>query len=306
MKLSVVSTLYYSASYIREFCERIIKVIPKEFSEYEIILVDDGSPDNSLDVAISMKKEIPDLKVIELSRNFGHHKAIMTGLEMADGDFVFLIDSDLEEEPELLSEFWNSIRENNEVDAVFGVQVARKGGWFEKFTGKVYYKVFNWFAEKNLKTVENITTVRIMKSNYVRTLVKYKPIDFYFGPACDLIGYKQNQLPVSKKSTSPSTYKFLTKYHLMINSLFSTSVKPLYIMFYSGLSITFIAFIYAIAIVFRVVFKGTPVDGWASTIVSIFLLSGIIITFLGVTSIYISKIMKEVKPSPFSIIKNIH
>jgi putative glycosyltransferase len=145
-----------------------------------------------------------------------------------------------------------------------------------------------------------------MKSNYVRTLVKYKPIDFYFGPACDLIGYKQNQLPVSKKSTSPSTYKFLTKYHLMINSLFSTSVKPLYIMFYSGLSITFIAFIYAIAIVFRVVFKGTPVDGWASTIVSIFLLSGIIITFLGVTSIYISKIMKEVKPSPFSIIKNIH
>ncbi len=102
MKLSIVSTLYQSAPYIAEFYERCTQVA-KQFAnqDYEIIFVNDGSPDNSLEIAIELYKQDSHVKIIDLSRNFGHHKAMMTGLAHAKGTYVFLIDSDLEEEPEL-------------------------------------------------------------------------------------------------------------------------------------------------------------------------------------------------------------
>ena len=111
MKLSIVSTLYYSSLYIEEFCTRIVKSVPTEFDDFEIILVDDGSPDNSLSVSLKLQNKIKELKIVELSRNFGHHKAIMTGLQEAEGDFIFMIDIDLEEKPELLNLFWNELND---------------------------------------------------------------------------------------------------------------------------------------------------------------------------------------------------
>src|SRR6267378_382375 len=105
MRISVVSTLYQSAPYIAEFVRRVRAEVVKLTPDYEIILVDDGSPDDSLRTAIAQMSSEPRLKIIEFSRNFGHHKALMTGLEHASGDLFFLIDVDLEEPPELLTAF---------------------------------------------------------------------------------------------------------------------------------------------------------------------------------------------------------
>src|SRR5450432_2620019 len=131
MRLSVVSTLYMSAPYVLEFHRRISSAAARITSDYEIIFVNDGSPDNSQALAIQLCKDDRRVTLIELSRNFGHHKAMMTGLAHADGDLVFLIDSDLEEKPELLVTF-NETMISKDVDVVFGVQEARKGGWFER------------------------------------------------------------------------------------------------------------------------------------------------------------------------------
>src|SRR3989304_3880355 len=106
MKLSIVTTLYRSAPYIEEFHRRMSAEAKKITEDYQVIMVDDGSPDNSLQVALGIQKEDANLCIIELSRNFGHHKAMMTGIEHASGEFVFLIDVDLEEPPELLGEFY--------------------------------------------------------------------------------------------------------------------------------------------------------------------------------------------------------
>ena len=106
MMLSIVTTLYKSSPYVSEFYERVSKQAQKITDNYEIIFVDDGSPDDSLQKCIALHKHDQKVTIIELSRNFGHHKAMMTGLSHAKGDFVFLIDSDLEEEPELLGSFW--------------------------------------------------------------------------------------------------------------------------------------------------------------------------------------------------------
>ena len=141
MKLSIVSTLYQSAPYVVEFHKRASAVATGLVNEdYEIILVNDGSPDESLDEAVNLAKIDTRVTVVDLSRNFGHHQAMFAGLTYARGERVFLIDSDLEEEPEWLIEFVATL-EKEDVDVVYGVQQTRKGGWFERWSGNFYYSI---------------------------------------------------------------------------------------------------------------------------------------------------------------------
>ena len=134
MKLSIVATLYHSGAYIDEFCKRAT-VAARQLAgdEYEIILVNDGSPDNSLDIAVQLTKKDKHIVVVDLSRNFGHYKAMMTGLAHAGGQEIFLIDSDLEEEPEWLALFAEK-KARDKCDVVYGVQERRKGSFFERLS----------------------------------------------------------------------------------------------------------------------------------------------------------------------------
>jgi putative glycosyltransferase len=143
MKLSIVSTLYQSSPYIDEFIRRVSVCAQQITEAYEIILVNDGSPDDSLHKALIAQRQDTHLKIVDLSRNFGHHEAGMAGLEQALGEFVFLIDSDLEENPELLLQFWSELTRKPEVDVIYGIQEQRKGGWFEQFSGYLFYIIFN-------------------------------------------------------------------------------------------------------------------------------------------------------------------
>lgn len=159
MRLSIVTTLYKSSQYVDAFYKRISKEAKKVTEDYEIIFVDDGSPDDSLKKCVFLYEKDKKVKVIELSRNFGHHKAIMTGLSYAKGDFVFLIDSDLEEEPELLGKFWKELQSEEDLDVVYGVQEARKGNWFEQWSGDLFYKAFNTISHVNVP--KNLITCRL-------------------------------------------------------------------------------------------------------------------------------------------------
>ena len=125
MKLSIVTTLYYSAPYVLEFYFRVKEVAQKFTEDYEIIFVNDGSPDDALEKAVSLHQQDEKVHVLDLSRNFGHHKAIMTGLAHARGEKVFLIDCDLEEAPELFEEFEQKMIQTNS-DVVYGIQDVRK------------------------------------------------------------------------------------------------------------------------------------------------------------------------------------
>ena len=305
MKLSIVTTLYYSSEYIEEFYNRISKEAGKITDDYEIIFVDDGSPDDSLNKAVKLYEEDNKVKVVELSRNFGHHKAIMTGLSHAEGDYVYLIDCDLEEEPELLSIFWKKIINDNDFDVIYGVQKKRKGGYFEKWSGFLFYKLFN-FISSSAYIEPNFLTVRLMNKNYVNSLLKYKEKEFYFAPICNLTGFKQKKIEVKKLSHSKTTYNFLKKYHMLINSVVTFSEKPLYMIFYSGLLILLFSLLFAIKIIMNKIFLNVSVDGWTSIIASIWLIGGIVISFLGIIAIYISKIFIEAKNRPFSIIRKIY
>ena len=304
MTLSIVSTLYYSAPSLVDFYNRVkteaTKVSP---DSYEIILVNDGSPDASLATAIDLAETDPNLIVINLSRNFGHWKAMMTGLKYATGEKIFIIDSDLEEEPEYLSKFYTELK-YRECDVVFGIQVERKGKLFEKLSGLIFWKIFNFFS--NVKVPSNQTTARLMTRDYVSALLLHQEREIFISGLWQLTGFDQQPLSVSKLSISKSSYTLRKKLSLFVNGITSFSNSPLIAIFYFGLFISLISFVYIINLVVNWAFFMSPPDGWTSVMASIWLLGGIIISFIGIIGIYLSKIFIETKKRPLTIVKEIY
>ena len=304
MKLSIVSTLYFSAPSLVDFYNRIkteaTKVAP---DSYEIILVNDGSPDESLTTAIDLAETDPNLIVINLSRNFGHWKAMMTGLKYATGKKIFIIDSDLEEEPEYLSLFDAELK-YRQCDVVYGVQTERKGKLFEKLSGLIFWKIFNFFS--NVKVPSNQTTARLMTSEYVSALLLHQEREIFISGLWQLTGFDQQALSVSKLSISESSYTLRKKLSLFVNGITSFSNSPLIAIFYFGLFISLTSFVYIINLVINWTFFLSPPDGWTSVMASIWLLGGIIISFIGIIGIYLSKIFIETKQRPYTIIKKIY
>ncbi|MCR8635987.1 glycosyltransferase family 2 protein [Paenibacillus radicis (ex Xue et al. 2023)] len=302
MKLSIVTTLYRSSPYINEFYERISAVVKKLTEEYEIIFVNDGSPDNSLELSIELHKKDNKVKVINLSKNFGHHKAIMTGLKYSKGDLVFLIDSDLEEDPELLEKFWVEMTNNSSADVIYGVQESRRGDFVEKITGNLFYKIYNLLSSE--KVVENSAMSRLMRKSYVKALVSHQEREIFLMGLWSISGFNQSPMTIKKYSTSPSTYTLNKKINLMVNALTSFSNKPLEFIFHFGVMISIASLIFILYLLTRQLFFGVSMQGWTSVIVSIWLVGGIVIFSIGLVGIYISKIFTEVKQRPYTIVKD--
>lgn len=301
MRISVVTTLYYSESYIEEFTERIINSIQKITVDYELVIVNDGSPDKSLEKAVKLHKSNSNIKVIDLSRNFGHHKAMMTGLSQSDGDYVFLVDCDLEEPPELLNEFWEKINEDEYNDVVYGVQNKRKGGFVERLSGAIFYSLYNRLTSVSIP--RNIVTARLMKRVYVDALMQYKEQEIFLAGIWYSAGFSQIPIEIKKGQNSPTTYNLSRKLSLLINSVTSFSNSPLKLVFYLGISTTFVSFLYVLFLIAQTLFFGVGVSGWPTVVASIWLVGGLTIFCLGIIGMYLSKIFIETKNRPYTIIK---
>ncbi len=304
MKLSIVATLYQSASYIEEFYQRA-SISAKQLvgDDYEIILVNDGSQDNSLELAIALSEIDTHAVVVDLSRNFGHHKAMMTGLAYAKGEHIFLIDSDLEEEPEWLISFSEQM-EQERCDVVYGVQEKRKGGVFERWSGQWFYRLFRMLT--GLKLPENVVTARLMTRRYVNALLLHEEREVFLVGLWYVTGFKQISRIIKKYNTSQTTYTFRHKMALLVNSVTSFSNAPLVGIFYFGIFIFLMTASITVYLLVNWLFLAKPLSGWTSIIVSIWLLSGLIISFIGIVGIYLSKIFSETKKRPYTIVRHIY
>jgi putative glycosyltransferase len=303
MDLSIVTTLYASAPYLEEFYARTCVVAERVTSDFEIILVNDGSPDNSLEIALSLYRKDARIRIVDLSRNFGHHKAMITGLIHARGDLVFLLDSDLEEEPEFLETFYERLK-TTAADVVFGVQKKRKGRLFERVSGVIFFKLFNALSTHPIP--KNVITARLMTRRYVRALVNHQERETLIAGLWALTGFQQVSVPVRKSHNPTSTYNLRRKGSHFVNAITSFSSKPLVLIFYIGCIILLLSTIAAIDLIIRKLIFGVLLEGWASLIVSIWLLGGLTIFCLGVIGIYLSKIFIEVKQRPYTIVKDIY
>lgn len=304
MKLSIVATLYQSAPYIDEFHARATAVAQRLVGDdYEIILVNDGSPDDSLDVAIKLTENDIHVFIVDLSRNFGHHKAMMTGLAHARGEHVFLIDSDLEEEPEWLLNFFAQMDQES-CDVVYGVQERRKGKWFERWSGQWFYQLFKILTGFALP--QNVVTARLMTRRYVEALLRHQEREVFMAGLWHITGFAQFAQKVKKHNTSQTTYTFRRKMSILVNSVTSFSNAPLVSIFYIGISISLFAILYIVYLILQRLFWAAPLSGWTSVMASIWLLGGLVISFIGVVGIYLAKIFSEAKQRPYTIVRHIY
>lgn len=304
MQLSIVATMYNSERYVQEFVERAGKSASAISDCHEIILVDDGSPDSSLAVAKAEAHDNPRLKIIELSKNYGHHRAMLTGLAHSSGDYVFLTDIDLEEQPENLLRFWEEFQADEELDVVYGEQGARETPWPKKVSSQVFYLLFNAMSDIQISDRELVS--RLMNRRFVDSLLGYEEESLFLPAIWTAAGFKQKAVLAEKSFDGISSYSFRKRLTLAIDAVTSFSAQPLVFVFYAGMILSMMS---GSAIVYFVVKKlilGTPLLGWTSLIASIFLMGGLILSCLGVIGIYISKIFLEVKSRPSSIVRAIH
>ena len=304
MKLSIVATLYASAEHVSEFVHRAASAAEQlAENDFEVILVDDGSPDNSLSLAIELTQKYEWLKVVELSRNFGHHKAMMTGVKFSSGDLVYLLDSDLEELPEWLSDFFIEM-ERSSADVVYGVQRKRKGGFVERVSGNFFYSFVNGLTSHEIP--KNIVTARLMRRDYVDALLLHKDREVFLAGLWHITGFKQTGFLVDKLSTSKTTYTLRKKISVLINSVTSFSSAPLHAIFYTGAFISAMSLLCFFYLILRKLLWGSALSGWTSLMASIWLIGGLIILFLGVIGIYLAKVFSEVKDRPYTVVRKVH
>lgn len=305
MKLSIVATMYYSRNYLHEFYNRTLAAVTELGCDYEFIFVNDGSPDDSLHVALELQELNSKIKIVDLSRNFGHQRAIMTGLQHASGDYVFLIDCDLEEDPALLTLFWDKFSEAPATtDVVYGVQAARKGKWFERVSGRLFYKLLSLLSSLNYPT--DTLTARIMSRTYVDSITRFPEKELDLWSIFVLAGFNQLPVTVTKSYKGSTTFTFKKKMKRAVEIIISFSHRPLYITFFFGLISFLIAMVNIAIILYKKLFLDIDVEGWASILASVWLIGGLIFLMLGIFGLYLSKMFLEIKNRPLTLIKHVY
>jgi putative glycosyltransferase len=300
--LSIVSTLYCSSNHLEEFVERITAAAQALSLKYELILVNDGSPDDSLELAKRFQEADSAIRVVDLSRNFGHHRAVMAGLEHASGERVFLIDCDLEEPPEVIHEFVSNSDAKPDIDVFFGVQEKRKGGWVERTGGELFYWLMNRLT--NLNFPSSALTVRLMSRRYVDALLLHREESVFLAGLFEVTGFEQEMIPVRKGSREGTSYGFIGRLSLLVTGVTSFSPFPLLLSFYLGSAISLISLMTAIYFFVRkLLVPEMIIEGWASVMISIWFLSGAVLVSTGLIGLYLSRVYIEVKRRPNYIVR---
>ena len=306
VELSIVTTVYKSEKYLPEFIALILQSIKEiGINNFELLFVLDGITDASKEYLLARKKDIPQIVVVEFSRNFGHHYAASAGLNTASGDLVFLIDCDLEVSPTVLTAFFHELKKQS-CDVVYGVQKMRKGGFTERFFGGLFWKMIN--ALSDTKIPHNIVTERLMTRNYIDALNSMGDKNLFMAGLMYWAGFNQVGVPVDKKQrTGQSSYSFGKRISLVFEAVTSFSERPLKILFKIGLYITALSVIASVYLLIKkILYPNTIFMGYTSVFTLILFSLGMLISSIGIVGIYLSRIFKQVQNRPLFIIKKIY
>jgi putative glycosyltransferase len=303
MKLSIITTIYRTAGAIGEFHARALEAATRFGADLELIFVNDGSPDDGLAVARELVRRDSRVIVIDLSRNFGQHRALWTGVAHSTGDLVAIMDGDLEEDPLWLVDFHQRMRETP-CDVVYGVQTAVKGGPLYRLSRRIFYLLLNLLA--TTKFPMNAVTARLMTRRYVQALLEFEERELFLVGVLHMTGYEQAGIPVHKHSRSPTTYRLRQLSWNFINAVTSFSTAPLTAIFFTGVGISAAAALYIVYLFVRYFVYGIHVEGWTSVMAAMFFFSGVLLCMNGIIAIYIGKIFLEVKRRPLSIVRAIY
>lgn len=304
IEISVVIPLYKCSQSINELYERIVRTLdPLIDGCFEIIFVNDGSPENDWEIVSLYAAKDERVKGINLSRNFGQHYAITAGLDLASGNWIVIMDGDLQDQPEEIIKLYNKALSG--FDIVFGKRVNRQDSFLKKITSKLFIIIFNYLTDENFDS--RVANFGIYSRQVIESTKKYQEKDRAIGWLISIVGFKRAEIDIdhSIRQYGKSTYSFSKRLNMAVAHMLSHSNKPLLLTVKGGMIISFAATAYAAWLMIRFFFWGNIVNGWTSLIVSLFFLSGIIILVIGMVGLYVGKIYDEVKKRPLFIVKEV-
>lgn len=305
--LSVVIPVYGAPELVEMLCSRLHKCLERITHNYEIILVFDCSPDDSWEKICKECKRDERVKGIRLSRNFGQHYAITAGLEYAGGKWVIVMDCDLQDQPEEIAKLYAKAKEG--YDIVQAQRKDRKDNFVKRLSSVVFHKVFGYLTDT--KCDPSIANYGIYSRKAVDGYLAIKDQIRCFPIMISWIGYRSTVIPVehSERKSGKSSYNFRKLYRFALDTCLSFSDKPLRLTIKIGLTMTLVSFAYATYTLIMSIMGIITVSGYASMMISIWFLGGLIIFVLGILGLYIGKIFDGVKNRPIYFIQelvNIH
>lgn len=301
LHVSVVTPVYGCCKSLNNLYERLNKTLLTITNDFEIIMVNDSSPDNAWETIKELAKKDNRVKGINLSRNFGQHKAITAGLDYAKGDWIVVMDCDLQDQPEEIVKLYNKAIEG--YDIVFGRRAERKDTFFKKLSSKLFYKVYDYFTESKIdNTIANFS---IISKKVLNTLKKMREQNRTYPLFVNWVGFKRTEINIehSSRDEGKSSYTLSKLINLAIDSIVSQSNKPLKLSIKFGFVVSFLSLIYGVLLIVRYLISGVPVEGWTSVMVSIYFIGGLLFANMGILGLYIGKIFDETKNRPIYIVQ---
>lgn len=305
VELSLVVPMYNEEKGIEAFFGRVIPILDSVTNSYEIVCVNDGGTDRTLDLLLQVRERNPRIKVLDLSRNFGKEAALSAGLDYARGNAVIPIDADLQDPPEVIPEFVSAWRDGYEV--VLGRRADRSSDSLAKrLTAALYYNVHNLVSE--VPVPENVGDFRLMDRKVVEAIKLLPERRRFMKGLFAWLGFKAKTIVYRRdiRSAGKSKFSGWRLWNLAIEGITSFSTVPLRIWTYLGLVIASLAFVYGLFIILQTFIYGISVPGYASLITVVLFLGGIQLLGLGVIGEYLGRVYTESKQRPIYIVRKVY
>lgn len=300
--ISIVSPVYKCGSLVAELVHRIVECVSSITDNYEIILVNDASPDNSWAEIVNQCRINQKVKGINLSRNFGQHNAISAGLRYASGEWVVVMDCDLQDRPEEILNLYRKAQEG--FDIVFARRAVRKDGFVKKITSVLFYKVFCHLS--GLETDNAVANFGIYHKRVIEEFNKMPEQARFFPSQIKYLGFKDTSINVehSERPQGKSSYSLLKRFKLGFDVIISNSNKPLRFAIGLGFIMSALSFLLALYNVIARWVGVIRVPGYTTTVFSIWFVGGLLLLVMGIMGLYIGKIYDQVKGRQLFIIKD--
>jgi glycosyltransferase involved in cell wall biosynthesis len=302
--ISVVAPAYNEQEVLAEFYRRVVDVLRATSAEYEIVLVNDGSSDSTLSLMHSIQAMDSHVCVVDLSRNFGKEIALTAGLEHTSGQVVVVLDSDLQDPPELIPEMLDAWREG--YDVVYGVRTHRDGEtWFKKASAKYFYQIIR--AVSRVDIPKDTGDFRLMTRRAVVELSRLKEEHRFMKGLFAWIGFPSKPIYYRRdpRLAGETKWNYWNLWNFAIEGLTSFSVAPLKIATYFGLGIASISLMYAVFVIWKALVFGDSVKGYPSLMAVVLFLGGVHLISVGVLGEYIGRIFNEVKRRPLYLVNRV-
>jgi len=301
--LSVIVPCFNEEESLPIFYKEVIKIIKKMKVDFELIFINDGSKDKTLEILRNLAKEDKHVRYISFSRNFGKEAGVLAGLKSSRGDYIVMMDVDLQDPPHLLIEMYEELQKK-EYDCVATRSVSRNGySFIRKFFTKMYYKIINKISKTPI--VDGARDFRMMTRQMVDAILSLEEYNRYSKGIFSWVGFNTKWITFenSERIAGTSKWNFWKLLAYSIESIVGFSTMPLLISSIVGVLFCLISFIIIIFIIIRTLIYGDPVAGWPSLVCIIFLISGIQLFCLGIMGQYLSKTYLETKNRPVYIVK---